>query len=547
MCYLGVVDLKKLNPFFSNRIFFLKQFIIIFVLVSLVLGVIFYLYNRSESAITITKIKSNQKALVLAQKKYIESAIFAISRDILFLADFIENHRVYEHRNSVLFKIAELNTLALSFRKGKYDQIRFLDLDGMEVLRINYNKGEPDVVDLADLQPKGNRYYFKDSIGLEKDQIYVSVLDLNVENGKVEIPYKPIIRFAAPVFDNAGKKRGIAILNYLAQELIEGLDFFRLNDEYHHMLVNQEGFFLHYDEKPNSEFAFMFPNSEEKRVSTIFPLFDEYIAPHDEGQIHNSEGIFTYTSVYPLQSNWKSSTGSTRADDDSEYMIDAHDYRWQIITYVSNSTLKNSRKGSKNVLMLLFSFLVLAILAAYVIARLQLQKKLSAMEIEKLAHHDGLTGLVNRRFYIELLKHYLALAHRRKNKLALLFVDLDRFKPINDQYGHGMGDYVLKIVSDRMNLSVRDSDIVARIGGDEFVIILNDLTNKEQVIPVVERLLKSLKESISFGSHECSIGASIGISIYPGDGDDVDTLTRKADMAMYEIKKSGRNSYSFSK
>ncbi len=131
--------------------------------------------------------------------------------------------------------------------------------------------------------------------------------------------------------------------------------------------------------------------------------------------------------------------------------------------------------------------------------------------------------------------------------MALLFIDLDHFKQINDQYGHEMGDYVLKIVSDRMNLSVRDSNIVARMGGDEFVIILNDLTNKEQVIPVIERLLKSLKESISFGNHECSIGASIGISIYPGDGDDVDTLTRKADMAMYEIKKSGRNSYSFSR
>lgn len=329
--------------------------------------------------------------------------------------------------------------------------------------------------------------------------------------------------------------------------MIEGLDFFRLNDEYHYMLMNQEGFFLVYDQKPNIEFAFMFPNSEEKTVSTIFPLLNEYIMSHDEGQIHNSEGIFTYTSVYPLQSNWKSSTGSTRANDNSEYMIDAHDYRWKIITYVSNSTLSDSRKGSKNILWVLFSCLLLAILVAYFIARLQLQKKLSATEIEKLAHHDRLTGLVNRGFYVELFKHFLALSHRRKNKLALLFIDLDHFKQINDQYGHEMGDYVLKIVSDRMNLSVRDSDIVARMGGDEFVIILNDLTNKEQVIPVVERLLKSLKESISFGSHECSIGASIGISIYPGDGDNVDTLTRKADMAMYEIKKSGRNSYSFSK
>ena len=291
--------------------------------------------------------------------------MFAISRDILFLADFIQNHRVYEHRNSVLFEIAELDALAFSFRKGKYDQVRFLDLEGMEVLRIDYNKGEPSVVDLTDLQPKGNRYYFKDSIGLEKDQIYMSVLDLNVENGKVEIPHKPMIRFATPVFDNAGKKRGIAILNYLAQDLSKGLNFFRLHVEYHHMLVNQEGFFLFYDQKPNFEFAFMFPNSEEKTVSTIFPLFDEYIAPHDEGQIHNNEGVFTYTSVYPLQSNWKSRTGSTRADDDSEYMIDAHEYRWKIITYVSNSTLQDSRKGSKNILMLFFSFLLLAILARF--------------------------------------------------------------------------------------------------------------------------------------------------------------------------------------
>ncbi len=126
----------------------------------------------------------------------------------------------------------------------------------------------------------------------------------------------------------------------MAQDLIEGLVFFRLNDEYHYMLMNQEGFFLVYDQKPNIEFAFMFPNSEEKTVSTIFPLLNEYIMSHDEGQTHNSEGIFTYTSVHPMLSSWKSSTGGTRADDDSEYMIDAHDYYWKIIIYVSNSSMK---------------------------------------------------------------------------------------------------------------------------------------------------------------------------------------------------------------
>ena len=166
-------------------------------------------------------------------------------------------------------------------------------------------------------------------------------------------------------------------------------------------------------------------------------------------------------------------------------------------------------------------------------------------EIRHLAHHDTLTGLPNRRLFNEIAGVELAQAERNKKRFAVLFLDLDRFKEINDTLGHEAGDQLLKEVASRLKAVLRRSDSIGRIGGDEFNIILADLSRTDDVPDVARKLVEAVRKPILLAGHELRVTASIGISIYPDDGTDLDTLLRYSDMAMYHAKEIGRNVYQF--
>jgi diguanylate cyclase (GGDEF)-like protein len=165
--------------------------------------------------------------------------------------------------------------------------------------------------------------------------------------------------------------------------------------------------------------------------------------------------------------------------------------------------------------------------------------------LQHLAHHDVLTQLPNRRMFIEDLAHSCALALRQSSALALLFIDLDGFKRINDQYGHAVGDLLLKQVADRLNEGVRKSDRVARLGGDEFVVVLMDCKGRENLVALAGKWIARLSKPYSVNGQELRIGASIGIGVFPDHAGDADTLVAKADAAMYEAKRAGANTYRF--
>lgn len=165
--------------------------------------------------------------------------------------------------------------------------------------------------------------------------------------------------------------------------------------------------------------------------------------------------------------------------------------------------------------------------------------------IEYLASHDSLTNLPNREMFNELLRHAIASADRHQRQFAVLFIDLDRFKIINDSLGHDAGDMLLVAIADRLRNCLRASDVVARLGGDEFVVILGETGERADVERVAGELLVSLSQPLQLSGHECHTTASIGIATYPGDGVDVQTLTKNADMAMYLAKEDGKNAFRF--
>jgi len=177
--------------------------------------------------------------------------------------------------------------------------------------------------------------------------------------------------------------------------------------------------------------------------------------------------------------------------------------------------------------------------------RYAIERKRAEERLTYLAQYDQLTGLVNRTLFRDRLVQAMARSKRLQQPLGLMLLDLDRFKPVNDTMGHDVGDQLLKAVADRLQECVREVDTVARMGGDEFTIILEGLSCEEDITIVARRITKSLAEPFYLREHQASIGVSIGITVYPTDDHEIDDLLKHADAAMYRAKQQGGSSFQF--
>lgn len=173
------------------------------------------------------------------------------------------------------------------------------------------------------------------------------------------------------------------------------------------------------------------------------------------------------------------------------------------------------------------------------------EEKKAERVIDYLAHHDALTGLPNRLLARDRAQQMIAAAQRDGHKVALLFMDLDNFKSINDSLGHASGDVLLEVISHRLRESIRGTDTVSRFGGDEFLVVLSHITASDAVVAVCSKVLEDITKPVRIDGHELSTSCSIGVTVYPDDGNDFDTLLRKADSAMYYAKDAKGNTYRF--
>jgi two-component system cell cycle response regulator len=175
--------------------------------------------------------------------------------------------------------------------------------------------------------------------------------------------------------------------------------------------------------------------------------------------------------------------------------------------------------------------------------RYAIERKRSEVHLTYLAQYDHLTGLVNRTLFRDRLVQAMARGKRMQQPIGLMLLDLDRFKAVNDTFGHDMGDELLKAVSERLKTCVREVDTVARMGGDEFTIILEGVSSEQNILVVAKRITESIATPFELNGHHISVGVSIGITIYPHDDSPVDELLKHSDTAMYRAKQQGGNAF----
>ncbi|MEW8296299.1 MAG: PAS domain S-box protein [Candidatus Thiodiazotropha sp.] len=280
-------DLRKLLAIFS--MLFIAPVMLLF-------GISAWLYlNEVETAERVTR--QTEKLQLAQSREVLENHLHNAIRDLMFLADIDELRRpptFFDKNRSNEALVRHFKSMAE--RKGQYDQIRFLDPSGKEMVRVNYRDGEGVNVAEPNLQHKGGRYYFTETMVKGPGEVFVSPMDLNVEHGVIESPFKPMIRLATPIYDDSGNKHGMVIINYLAGKLMASLKVQADMSPAKLLLLNRDGYWLK-GESPADEWGFMFPEKQGLVMANRYPDAWGAISGGESGQISSEYGLFTYTTL----------------------------------------------------------------------------------------------------------------------------------------------------------------------------------------------------------------------------------------------------------
>lgn len=415
--------------------------------------------------------------------------------------------------------------------KPIYGQLRFIDKNGMEIVRVNSGNGSVRSVPADELQDKSGRYYVREALELPRGEIYVSPLDLNVEQGVVEEPIVPMIRFVSPVF-SGNDMRGLIVINYYAAPMLEELEFLGARKLGHFLLLNPDGYYIASPDD-EEEWGFMYPDRNLDRYSLNEPERWKQISANETYQYESPSGIISSRIIRPL----------------AGLGINDGAYYWIAVNIIPEYQLEENARPLMFRLFMLGAFLfLLSAIPAWSISQTVIRRRRMRRELYKSANYDELTSLPNRHLFIDRLEQALNQARRFKHKGALLFIDLDRFKAVNDKHGHETGDEMLRMVGERLNAGIRKSDTAARFGGDEFVVLIPVEQEQKGVEILASKLIKVISRPYRLTGVEVSVGASIGIRIFSGESGDSnespESIINDADTAMYKAKSAGKGRFS---
>ncbi len=662
---------KQNRPFYRAMVLEFLKIILPLVLMSALAAVAFQIQSYSYE---VSDLRARGEASVRAAGEVIYGDFKDITADLRALAGSTAIYRMLNSGGTEAMEDVAKDFLAFAANKNKYDQIRYIDSSGMEVIRVNYNKGQPVIVPTEQLQRKADRYYFRDTISLARNEIFISPLDLNIENGKIEQPRKPMIRFGIPLYDSDDVKRGVLVINYLGAHFLNHLKDVLSSKENEIMLLNSEGFWLL---APDQEDEWGFMRKNGRRFQSRFPSAWRAVHLQDNGVYQDKKGIFAYAAIRPMLEGQVSSNGAVEAHAHSNSISGIQDYVWTLVSHTPEQILESLQERRWRIGLIQYGLLLLVLIplvlafswahvrqrvadlqverlerrmqdiaqslamglfvldqngrlsmmnpeaerllgwtegelygkeiydlirtrkelatddsepsesqggflrqelyrsesvfqrkdgssfyAAYVVSPLIVRdqpagavisfhdisaRKRVEQELKRMATRDELTGLYNRRELNRRMKEEIRRAERYGHSFSVLMLDIDHFKQINDSYGHQEGDVVLKMVAANLKRLLRDTDTVARFGGEEFTIILSH-TDLELAKIMAERVRKEIAGIVFSldGGGSITITISIGVAAFPQHGATVDALISAADQGLYAAKRNGRNQVSAS-
>ena len=302
-----------------------------------------FLYGQAEIDRELSHLKAQETLNIGLGAGALLRNLDATTRDLKFLASHSALRAAVEAptQKNLEHLAQDFDTFARS--NGNYAQLRWIDETGMEMVRVDYEKGKATVISADKLQNKGRRYFFTDAFKLKSGEIFVSPLDLNVEQDKIEVPYKPMLRVATPVTNSQGVKRGIVILNFNGQVMLDSFAAAAPTAADHTMLLNNEGYWLK-SPKTADEWGFMFKRTDLSLAAHTPARWAE-IRSMDSGQKILADGLWTWQTIYPLDIGVKSSTGSAEAFAPSRGDVERKQYFWKAVTHLAVDVLSTTRQA----------------------------------------------------------------------------------------------------------------------------------------------------------------------------------------------------------
>lgn len=361
----------------------LKNYLSAFLPTTLLITGFFGLAHRHQFSTNLKSLQAKNAQELVNQKQLISNDLNMAISDLMIIANQSSLKNFVNQVDADVQKINE-DYLNIVTYQTLYDRVQFLDKTGKEIVRADFYRGHPQLMPETDLQSKANEYWFKETISLLHHQLFISKLELNVENGRIEEPFKPTIRLGTPVFDLEGQKQGIVVLNYRADKLRSRLEQKSISSPGSMMLLNEEGFWLK-SNHPEDEWGFMLPQRKERNFEKTFPEAWQQIRKSESGTFSTSEGTFSFTTIYPLLEAYQSNTllyWSLTANTSS---IDPKTIKWKLVHLLtrSNST-QMERQLLRESLPLYVGVLLLNGLGCALLTLVQFRRKLTDEELSKM-------------------------------------------------------------------------------------------------------------------------------------------------------------------
>jgi signal transduction histidine kinase len=467
----------------------------------------------TETNAEISTIKQIEDQDISRNKEIVFNELSLIYSDILVLSERQSIQEFLMNDSVINTQIVAEQFLTFANFSGIYDQVRLLDETGMEVIRINYNYSNPFIVPEINLQNKSKRYYFEDTFSLDKGQVFVSPLDLNIEHGEIEQPLKPMIRIGTPVFGSNNSKRGIVLVNYLAKLLLDKLSHTLYGNI---TMLNSDGYWL-LGIDPKDEWGFMYPSKLNSTLSYQQPQTWDEINKSMSGQFYAEDGLITFNTIHPLSSVHISSTGSGRPFEPSNASIAANEYYWKILSVVPNRVINNIRNLYLSRYMFFFAIvLIISSVALIFLVFINTRRKHTEEELRE-TQEELITDRKNTEEEIVNLAKLPS-----ESPYPILRVNRNRVIYINDSGKHLLNlkenDEISKFIQKDINEafesnSITESEVELKKRFYSFIITpllekgyVNiygmDITEKKQVEQKLKEINKLKSEFLRRASHE---------------------------------------------